>query len=302
MASPYSCDNTGSVDIAAAIEELKANQSNVGTIYFPHGTYKLATNLTIPVGMRIEREAGAVLSIFTGVVLTFNGSLEETGVSFFTLNGTAQVDFSSNTVMRELPIGTWPITTDTTFSNNIKVPSGCIFSIATGTILTINGALDAGLYQIFSCTGTGKVAFSHAANPVLYPKWWGTVEDGTTDDYVPLQACIDAACATTVYGKTSKVKLTSAAYLTGTTLNCTNTRTSAPYRDGLVIEGSGPKFGGTTILGDSGDGYAVMDLTGSQFLVLRYLNIGAGSTTPSSVGIYTGIPSAVGNTQTQNQT
>ena len=190
MASPYSCDNTGVLDIAASIELIKANQSNKGTIYFPHGTYKLATNLTIPAGIRIEREAGAKISIATGVVLTYNGDLQETGESFFTLNGTAVVDFSSNTILKEIPLGTWPINSNTAFSSNTKVPSGCVFSIATGTTLTING-LEAGLYQIFTCTGTGKVILNGVE--VVKLAWFGGDSTGVADSSAALNLAIYAS-------------------------------------------------------------------------------------------------------------
>ena len=63
MASPYSGDPTGVLDCAAAIESIKANQSNLGTIYIPRGTFKIATNLTIPVGMSLEFATGASFNI-----------------------------------------------------------------------------------------------------------------------------------------------------------------------------------------------------------------------------------------------
>ena len=193
-AAPYSCDNTGVLDIAASIELIKANQSSVGTIYFPHGTYKLATNLTIPAGVRIEREAGAKISIATGVVLTFNGDLQETGEPFFTLNGTAVVDFSSNTILNTFPLGTWPINSDTSFSRDFTIPYGCSFAVATGKTLTFTGSLQAGPYQIFSWTGTGKVTFGPGAVEEVYPQWFGAV-NGTTDSAPAIAAAVTATPA-----------------------------------------------------------------------------------------------------------
>jgi len=74
MASPYSCDPTGATDIAAALEQIKANQSNVGTIHIPKGTFKLSTAFTLPVGMTLRFEAGSTLAISADV--TINGRLE----------------------------------------------------------------------------------------------------------------------------------------------------------------------------------------------------------------------------------
>jgi len=52
----------------------------------------------------------------------------------------------------------------------VTVQPGVPFAVATTKTLTINGSLDAGLYQIFSCTGTGKVVF--AAGSTVYSGWF----------------------------------------------------------------------------------------------------------------------------------
>lgn len=141
MASPYSCDPTGAIDIAAAIEQLKANQSNVGTIYFPHGTFKLATNLTIPETMAVVIEAGARLSIATGVTLTWNCGLPEgASKNFFVLNGTAAVSFNSSIKKFDLALFSPHkdgITSDT------AILQSAINSISAGTVF-----VDAGSYAL----------------------------------------------------------------------------------------------------------------------------------------------------------
>jgi hypothetical protein len=55
-----------------------------------------------------------------------------------------------------IPAGNWSITENLTVPANLTVKFARGLTIATGT-LTINGSLEAGPYQIFSCTGTGKV-------------------------------------------------------------------------------------------------------------------------------------------------
>ena len=98
---------------------------------------------------------------------------------------------------KRLVIGiSYSITTDCTLSAHIKILPAAILTIATGKTLTINGTLDAGLYQIFSCTGTGKVVFGRP-NGVkeLVPQWWGATGNGTTDDIIPLQAMVDCSVA-----------------------------------------------------------------------------------------------------------
>jgi hypothetical protein len=78
-----------------------------------------------------------------------------------------------------VPSGTYNIISDLTIPANItlKPERGAVFSIATGTTLTINGPLMAGPYQVFSCTGTGKVTFGAGAVKEVYPEWWGFTDD-----------------------------------------------------------------------------------------------------------------------------
>jgi hypothetical protein len=63
MAAPYSCDPTGVSDCAAALETLKSDHGDIGTIHIPKGTFRIATDLTIPSGMTLVLEAGAVVNI-----------------------------------------------------------------------------------------------------------------------------------------------------------------------------------------------------------------------------------------------
>lgn len=84
---------------------------------------------------------------------------------------------------KQLVIGrAFSITTDCTLASNLKVMpvSGGAFPIATTKTLTINGPLEAGLYQIFSCTGTGKVMFGAGVVNDVYSEWFGAKNDGTS--------------------------------------------------------------------------------------------------------------------------
>lgn len=101
--APYNCDPTGVADIAAAIEDIKSYQANTGTIYFPHGTYKLATNLTLPLGMTMNFERGASLTIATGITLTLNYEPTESW-QIFNCVGTGKVVFAGGTVTQSNPV------------------------------------------------------------------------------------------------------------------------------------------------------------------------------------------------------
>jgi len=67
---------------------------------------------------------------------------------------------------------------------NVKVrfERGGKWTIATGVTVTFNGQFDAGLWEIFTCTGTGAVVLNSGSTPEAYPEWWGAKGDGTTDD------------------------------------------------------------------------------------------------------------------------
>lgn len=85
----------------------------------------------------------------------------------------------STTTTLVLRAGTWAITADLTVPANVTLRplAGAILTVSTGKTLTINGPFEAGLYQVFSCTGTGKVVYAGKK----YPEWWGAKDDsGTT--------------------------------------------------------------------------------------------------------------------------
>lgn len=78
--------------------------------------------------------------------------------------------------------GAWALADDVTVPANVGliVPHGAVLTIATGKTLTINGPFEAGMYQVFSCTGTGAVAGLRQSRP----EWFGVnTTPGTTDTY-----------------------------------------------------------------------------------------------------------------------
>ena len=85
--------------------------------------------------------------------------------------------------------GTWVIDDDLTIPANIilHVIPGALLTVSSGKTLTIAGHIDAGLYQIF--TVSGSVVFSSSAT--VYPEWWGAVGDNSTDDHDAIQSAID---------------------------------------------------------------------------------------------------------------
>jgi len=84
--------------------------------------------------------------------------------------------------------------TDQSLANSLTIPSTmelksvneAKITIADTKTLTINGHIDAGLWQIFA--GTGVVA----GLEVSYPEWFGSARNGTADDTTPIQNAINS--------------------------------------------------------------------------------------------------------------
>ena len=95
--------------------------------------------------------------------------------------------------------------TDYTFSTNETIPSnitlrferGARLAIATGVTVTINSPFNAGLQQVFSCTGTGKVVFGPGSIKEVYSEWWGK---SATNDSPYIQAAVNSLPTGTIYG------------------------------------------------------------------------------------------------------
>jgi hypothetical protein len=100
----------------------------------------------------------------------------------------------SNPVMLRVPPGTHNISSDLTVPANVnlRVERGATLAIATTKTLTINGPLEAGPYQIFSCPDWGQVAFGTASVPHVLPQWWGARGNGVNDDATAINAALAA--------------------------------------------------------------------------------------------------------------
>lgn len=75
---------------------------------------------------------------------------------------------------------------DTSFTvpENVSVwfGRGGKWTINTGITVTFYGHIDAGLWQIFNCVGTGVAVFKSGSIEEVYPEWWGAIADTTTDN------------------------------------------------------------------------------------------------------------------------
>ena len=85
---------------------------------------------------------------------------------------------------------TYTFTTNTTITDNfnIIIEQGAIIEVATGKILTTSKNIEAGLYPVFNCVGTGSVIGLMNVNSL----WFGDTGDGVTDDSGAIQNAINA--------------------------------------------------------------------------------------------------------------
>lgn len=84
--------------------------------------------------------------------------------------------------------GNYPVNANYTIPANVHlvIPKGSYFTVAMGVILTVDGTVEAGLYQIFVYVGTGAVSFTRVKE--VYPQWWGAIGDGVTDATAAFEA------------------------------------------------------------------------------------------------------------------
>lgn len=168
----------------------------------------------------------------------------------------AIASIGTTTTVLNIPSGTWPIASDLTIPANItlKLHRGAILNIVTGKTLSIKGGLEAGLYQIFSCTGTGKVVFSGGNDggvvPLVRPEWWGAVPDGSTD----CTAAVKAACGSLPAHGGGVIDFGVGTYSITPDQLIISTYGTILQGKGVVLAGDGTFTGGTTLKSRPGTG------------------------------------------------
>jgi hypothetical protein len=140
-------------------------------------------------------------------------------------------------------------------------------AIANGITVTFNGLPpNAGLYKIFTCTGTGKVVFGAGAAGDVHPEWWGAnTAPGTTDMAAAIQASIDSLpgggivnFSPLTYRIKSSINLATGVVLRGCGYKSAISRESA-YDTGIYVNGK--SYFGIENLRVFGDGLLDTDCT-----------------------------------------
>lgn len=91
-----------------------------------------------------------------------------------------------------IPAGTYLIGTSIVLPAEVIFDAGAKLLIGNGITVTFNGCVNAGVYQIFQCSGTGEVVFDWRFTNEGYPEWWGAASDGATDCLAGMQASLKA--------------------------------------------------------------------------------------------------------------
>lgn len=98
--------------------------------------------------------------------------------------------FNGNEATIRIPRGMHEVLYDMTIPENIclKFDKGASLKVSDTKTLTINGAIEAGLWQIFR---EGTVTIGTKVKEV-YPQWFGAKGDNLSDDTIAIQSCFDS--------------------------------------------------------------------------------------------------------------
>jgi len=170
-----------------------------GDLRLAKDTYYVTKNKTIPENIRLVFEQGAMISV-NGIAIsaiTKANPGEVTTSSVHGFNNGDKVRFKDAGGMVELNYRTnggteYTVTVVSMTKFTIGVNTSGYTTYTSGGyaqhVLTINGTIDAGLYQIF--TGNGSVTLDNVKE--IYPQWWGAKGDGVTINTPFIQEAINA--------------------------------------------------------------------------------------------------------------
>ena len=179
-----------------------------------------------------------------------------------------------------VPRGTYRIDSDLTLSSDVHFEEGAVLRPNANVTVTLNGGLDAGVFQVFDVKTFSASQVTLKKVERLIPQWWGATGDGATDDYLPIAAALAVARKSGEYGSGAQgaiVFFPPGVYRVTKPLDCTagqfNLRGSGQYQ--------------SVIRGDTGAGRAIIEMVGGGFSTVQALLLDTlGMSSPSTVGVF----------------
>jgi hypothetical protein len=167
-------DGGGIIVKSATISVFEAGSTTAANVY-------TSLTETTPVNSVTASAAG----VFEFWVSRFDYDQSQTFKLVISKSGYTSVTWD-NVEVKDVVLGTYTISADTTVTTELKPPKGVMYSIDSGKTLTINGPFGAGDYPVFA--GSGAVAGIRESNPM----WFGATGDGATDDSTAFTSSINA--------------------------------------------------------------------------------------------------------------
>lgn len=124
----YGATGDGTTNDRTALNTANTAAAN-GDLYFPNGTYKISSNLTLSASCVFAK--GAMLSIDNGIVVTITGNIYAPATQIFTGSGT--VSFLGNYLETEVTPQWWGVVGNGS-TNNTTALNACFTAANTGGI------------------------------------------------------------------------------------------------------------------------------------------------------------------------
>ena len=201
--------------LQAAITATSASRT---PLWLSPGTWTIGANTTFGALATPVLPPGAIFSVSSGYTLTFTSPYISAG-DYQIFSGAGSIAFAEGTELRSSwfaslsaavsYIGSVNVTLDIDHAEtisadltvprniNLRIRKGCPLTVATTKTLTVSGGIDAGLYRIFTLSGTGRVLFGDGSIAAIFPEWWGALADASTDNSTALQAILTASMNST---------------------------------------------------------------------------------------------------------
>lgn len=229
-ASGYGVTGNGSTDDRGALNTLLASVT-AGTLYFPPGTYRIATSLTVPATVGIAFATGARIKPDSGATLTLNGPLQAPLSQVFDTSAGGQVTLGRGVADRVYP--QWFGARGDAIRRDGGVGNGATMTLVNPTTLTVPGgftstAVDAGKLVTVNGAGPGGVdlytaisSVTNTSTAILMAAASTPVTDAGvtigTDDYPAIAAAVQTAIRGTETGGHHSVFFPAGGYLVGNT-------------------------------------------------------------------------------------